>query len=400
MTISRSLIPCVVGLGLALSSCVDGSSTTASETGAGTSTDGIPLTVDEVEPVAAAYADMVLATYDDAVDEAQALDAALLAFTANPDAASQDAAKSAWLAARAPYGRSEGFRFYDGPIDDADGPEGQLNAWPMDEGYVDYVEGMPDSGIINDPKAQITAQALVELNEMGGEENVATGYHAIEFLLWGQDLDPEGPGARSFEDYLDDGPVANADRRRQYLETVSALLVADLQGVREEWVDGSDFRTQFLAQPPEDIVQQIMRGIGTMAAAELSEERINVAYDTKLQEDEHSCFSDNTHNDILYNFQSIAGVYRGRYGAVQGPGLDTLMQARDPGLAQAIEDKLVEAEANILAIPAPFDQAIVGDDTAPGRVAVAAAIRSLRDLGELLVEAAARMDLTLNTSLE
>lgn len=373
----------------------------SSADGTGTGDDVMRLTAEEVAPVAAAYADLVLATYDDALTEAQGLDAAVLALTADPTVQTQEAAKAAWLAARLPYGRSESFRFYDGPIDHPQGPEGRLNAWPMDEAYVDYVEGMPDAGIINDPTIDITAQALAELNEQGGEENVATGYHAIEFLLWGQDLDDGGPGTRSFEDFVDAGPMSNPERRRLYLETVSSMLVADLEGVRAEWVDRSDaYRTQFLALPPEQIVQNIMRGIGTLAAAELSEERMNVAYDTKLQEDEHSCFSDNTHNDILYNFQSIANVYRGDYGGMQGLGIDSLVQARDPALAQAIEDKLIEAETNIQAIPVPFDQAIVGEDASLGRAAIAAAITSLRDLGDLLVEAATSMGLTLNTALE
>jgi len=398
-------IPSLAGLTLAFlfaAGCGD-SGSGDEDAGTGTDTDAAatPLTVDEVTPVATAYADLVYATYDDALSRAEALDVAVQAFVDAPDAETHEAAKAAWLEARSPYGQSEGFRFYDGPIDDADGPEGQLNAWPMDESYVDGVEGMPDSGIINDPDVDITADMLASLNEEGGEENVATGYHAIEFLLWGQDLSEDGPGARTFEDYVDGGPASHPDRRGLYLRTVSGLLLTDLQAVRDEWADESGaYRAEFLALSPDALIQKVMRGIGTLTAAELSEERMNVAYDTKLQEDEHSCFSDNTHNDILYNFLSIANVVRGRYGSVQGPGLITLVHARDPALAQAIEDHLVETEALIMAIPAPFDQAIEGDDADPGRMAVAAAIESLRDLGDLFVQAASLMDLTLNTSLE
>ncbi|MCA9705787.1 MAG: hypothetical protein KDK70_08065 [Myxococcales bacterium] len=127
---------------------------------------------------------------------------------------------------------------------------------------------------------------------------------------------------------------------------------------------------------------------------------MTVAFDTMDQEDEHSCFSDNTHNDIAYNFRSIANVYRGTYGSVTGPGLGALVQARDPALHQTLEDALTQTQADIAAIPAPFDRAIQGADTDAGRVAVAESIASLRDVGDLLVEAAAQMGVTLNTALE
>ena len=104
-----------------------------------------------------------------------------------PTAATLEAAKRAWLNARDDYGPTEAYRFYGGPIDnDDDGPEGQLNAWPMDEGYVDYVEARRTAGSINmvAEYPQITTELLIELNEAGGETNVSTGWHAIEFLLW------------------------------------------------------------------------------------------------------------------------------------------------------------------------------------------------------------------------
>lgn len=358
-----------------------------------------PLSATETDPIVANYAALVIAGYDDSLSTAEALRTALADFTASPSATTQQAAKDAWLAARTPYGQTEAFRFYNGPIDnEATGPEGQINAWPMDEAYVDYVVDMPDTGIINDPSVTISKEMLASLNEAGGEANIATGYHAIEFLLWGQDLSADGPGARSFEDFVDGGPRANPDRRRQYLDVVSELLVDDLRSVREAWTPIADDIPGF--GEPAEAIQKMMRGIGALSGGELSEERMNVAYDTKLQEDEHSCFSDNTHNDILHNFLGIKNVWFGDYGSVNGPGIDELVRARDPELADRVEEQLEHTEADIRAIPAPFDTAIQGDDAAPGRVAVADAVNHLRELADLLVEAAGTMDITLNTALE
>lgn len=158
------------------------------------------------------YADGVHASYQRSLDSATIMQGAIETFVEQPTTATLEAAKRAWLNARDDYGPTEAYRFYGGPIDnDEDSPEGQLNAWPMDEGYVDYVEGAPNSGIINmvAEYPQITMELLIELNEAGGETNVSTGWHAIEFLLWGQDLNPLGPGSRPVEDYTTN---ANAER--------------------------------------------------------------------------------------------------------------------------------------------------------------------------------------------
>src|SRR3546814_4535519 len=160
------------------------------------------------------------------------------------------AAKQAWLDGRDLYGPTEAFRFYDGPIDTPDGgPEGQINAWPLDEAYIDYVEGDETAGIINDTAGvpEITTDVLVAANEQGGESNISTGWHAIEFLLWGQDLSDEGPGARPLSDYTDS---PTAERRAIYLQLLADLLVSDLESVRDQWApEGGEFRATFLPDP-------------------------------------------------------------------------------------------------------------------------------------------------------
>ena len=94
------------------------------------------------------YADIVYASYQDSLTTATTLKEEVDAFFADPNEDTLQTAKDAWLAAQEPYGQTEAYRFYGGPIDDADGPEPLLNAWPLDEAYVDYVEGAPEAGII------------------------------------------------------------------------------------------------------------------------------------------------------------------------------------------------------------------------------------------------------------
>jgi putative iron-regulated protein len=361
--------------------------------------DDAPSLSDDGPPVVARYADQVHFAYEQAVAGALDVQSAVDAFVATPTADTHAAAKDAWLAARDPYGVTEAFRFYDGPIDNAvDGLEGQINAWPMDEVYIDYVEGMPDAGIINDPTVTIDAATLIGLNEAGGETNIATGWHAVEFLLWGQDLSADGPGARSFEDFVDAGPTPNPDRRRQYLQVVSALLVEDLESVEAEWEPGTAYPAELTELPVEEALGKILRGLGALSGAELSGERMNVAYDTKEQEDEHSCFSDNTHKDILNNFLGIEHVYFADFSG-DGASIDDLVEARDPALAERVRRRFADLHTALEMLPAPFDQAIAGPDEGPDRMAISQDIDDLRALSDDLVEVATLFGIELDVEV-
>ncbi len=353
-----------------------------------------PYDQELADEVIANYTKVVHKGYEDSLTEANNLKAAVDAFVTAPSEQTLEAAKQAWLNARDPYGQTEVFRFYGGPIDvEPGGPEGQLNAWPMDEAYVDYVEGNPTAGIINDAATypDLNAQLLADMNGVGGEENVSTGYHAIEFLLWGQDLSADGPGARPYTDYID-GMADNADRRGMYLQLVTDLVVEDLSGLVDAWADGSDtYRSEFSGLTSDEALTNMLLGMGSLSGAELAGERMTVAFDTKDQEDEHSCFSDNTHLDILNNQLGIQNVYLGRYNGVAGKGLSDLVADLDPALDTKMRDQLAASVTAIEAIPAPFDQAIINNSAE-----VQAAIDALRSQTETIVEVATLLELQLN----
>lgn len=360
--------------------------------------------------VAETYADVLHATYDDAALGARELDVAVRAFTASPSPQALQLAREAWIASRPAYLESEVARFYDGPIDDPDtGPEPLINAWPLDEAYVDYVvdgAGAPlHGGIVNDPSILETVDpdGIAMLNQVDSEENVSTGYHAIEFLLWGQDLRADGPGDRPHTDYVE-GMAMNVARRRAYLEAVSTMLEGHLETVRDAWAPGATYRTEMLGAAdtdPTDALGRILRGMGSLSGAELAGERMDVAYMTKEQEDEHSCFSDTTTQDQLHDAIGIRNVYLGRYERsdgtiVAGPSLSELVAARDPALDARMREQLDASVTAIGAIPGPFDQAILGADDAPGRVAIRAAIDALRAQTRTTADIAALLGVTLN----
>ncbi len=355
--------------------------------------------------VAKNYAALVSANYADVESKVKALKEAVDAFVANPTKEGLDKCKQAWLAARDPYGQTEVFRFYNGPIEQEE-REGRINAWPLDESYIDYVAGKADSGIVN-KKAQfpeITKEVLRSLNEKDGETNISVGFHAVEFLVWGQDLNADGPGNRPHTDFVDGGTASNQDRRRKYLQVVTEMLVEDIVAVKEAWKTDTagNYAASFVVEKTaKESVQKILLGMGSLSGGELSGERMNVAFESKDQEDEHSCFSDNTQADILNNALGIQNVFLGRYGAVQGKGIyDLLVAAGKKELADRLKAEMEASVAAIKAMPGAekksFDQLLAGADTDPGRVRIKASIDALRKQTKTIADSAAALGITIN----
>lgn len=341
------------------------------------------------DQVVTQYVAIVRASYDDSIAGAKALRTAIADLVKEPSQKTLDAARKAWIDSRPAYLQTEAYRFYNGPIDfepddgsdEEPGPEGRINAWPLDENFIDYVANTtPEgprvlrNGIINDRTTfpALSKQTLIDQNENGGEANIATGYHAIEFLLWGQDTNANGPGARPFTDYVAPqmGGDLDADRRRQYLSLAADLLVDDLQSVRDAWNDGEPYLKTFLANNKDRSLQDVLTGINSMAKEELAGERLQPAYDYGDQEDEHSCFSDNTLNDMKYDLVGISNVYLGQYGDLDGPGLQDLVKKADPQLDGRILSLLKKAKEAIDKIPAPFDQTIREENPRSLRLAI------------------------------
>ncbi|MEI6864653.1 imelysin family protein [Flavicella sp.] len=357
--------------------------------------------------IVANYAEIVSANYNDAYDDAVSLQMAIATFTTSPTEETFIATKAAWRTSRESYGTTEAFRFASGPIDDSDGPEGLLNAWPLDEQYIDYVDGDSDAGIINDliTYPTITKILLEGLNEEGGEKNISIGYHAIEFLLWGQDLtDPseKKAGQRAYTDYVVSSVpsksnvtdiITNQERRAAYLNICAELLIDHLQLMVDEWKTGGAYRTTFLALDTDEAIQNMITGISVLSKSELAGERIYVAYDNQDQEDEHSCFSDNTHRDIRLNYYGVRNVYYGEYGSIFGTSIDYLISEIDSDLATEIRSFMRLATTDIENTAIPFDFAIKDETKRP---AVLTSVNSLRTLGDKFVEVASALGLTVN----
>lgn len=376
--------------------------------------------------VVAHYADLALAVFSDAASTGKALQSAIDALLANPTDATLQAARAAWLAARVPYMQSEVFRFGNAVVDDW---EGQLNAWPLDEGLIDYVAadyqsalGNPGAtaNIIANTQLQvgedmldvttITPQLLASLNELGGSEaNVATGYHAIEFMLWGQDLNGSNPGAgaRPATDFVvgDGATGGNNERRRAFIKAASDLLVSDLDEMVGQWQAGvaDNYRASLQAEPAENGLRKMLFGMGSLSLGELAGERMKVALEANSTEDEQDCFSDNTHNSHFYDGKGIRNVYLGEYlkadgTTLTGPSLSALVAKVDVQADSTLKADLAATEAKLQALvdsannDQHFDQLIAADNTA-GQQIVRAAITALVKQTDAIEQVAGKLGL-------
>lgn len=353
--------------------------------------------------VIANYADIAYANYKAAYDDAVVLETAINTFTDSPTQANFDAAKDKWKQSRESYGTTEAFRFANGPIDDENGPESLMNAWPLDENYIDYVEGASSSGIINDPITfPIIDKAFLEAqNENGGEKNISVGYHAIEFLLWGQDLtapSEKKAGLRPYTDYVVglNGTANFQLRRAAYLKVCADLLTDHLDYMVNQWKVGGTYRTVFLALSEDKAIQNMYLGITTLVSAELPVERMYVALGNADQEDEHSCFSGNTHRDIALNLQGVMNVYQGKYGTIDGASLEDLVKQANITVYNDTEVAVTTSMANVAAIITPFDLAISGGIDSVEGAKVNKAVISLKNLGANLLAGAAKIGIVVN----
>lgn len=374
------------------------------------------------EAVVKTYANVAQAGYEDALTTARTLQKSVDALIAKPSKETLHAAREAWLAARVPYQQTEAFRFGNPIVDDW---EGQVNAWPLDEGMIDYVDASYGTesdanayyvvNVIANPKlsvggkavdaSRITPELLRDvLHEADGNEaNVATGYHAIEFLLWGQDLNGTGPapadrtgsvrerhaGNRPHTDYdVKNCTGGNCDRRAAYLKAATDLLVSDLEEMAGHWQANGEARKAVEADAKEGLIA-MLTGLGSLSYGELAGERMKLGLMLNDPEEEHDCFSDNTHNSHYYNQLGMRNVYLGSYKrvdgtTVKGPSLSDLVKSRDAALDAEMRAKL---DATLAAMQAMRDRAekvetydqMIAAGNAEGNAVVQAAIDRLID---------------------
>ena len=375
-----------------------------------------------LEPVTRTYVDIAHAAYEDSLISARTLREAIGSFLDAPSAATLEQARNAWIEARVPYQQTEVYRFGNPIVDEW---EGKVNAWPLDEGLIDYVDAAAygaeseentfySANVIANPTltvagrtidaGTIDADLLRSLHEVDEvEANVATGYHAVEFLLWGQDLNGTGPGAgeRPATDFMPgaDCTGGHCERRRAYLMAATDLLIADLEEIVAAWGPDGGGRATLDALPATGQIAVMLNGMGSLSYGELAGERMQLGLMLHDPEEEHDCFSDNTHNSHYDDARGIYNVYHGRYrridgSVVEGPSLadlvraaapevDAEMRARLDATAAAMQRLKDTADSGAMA----YDQ-MLGESNPEGNAIVQEAVDALKAQTRVMEQAA------------
>lgn len=356
-----------------------------------------------IADVANNHADIAFAAYRDSKETAIILQESVNTFIAAPTEDNLSRAKTAYKAIRAPYQESEIMRFDSvitvGENLDADGGpasvdewEGQVNAWPLDENHIDSL--IAGSEVID-------VELLLSQNGANDNEaNVTTGVHAVEFMLWGSDLNgtEAGAGERPASDFAINGTCLDSEceRRAQYLSAATDLLVDDLTEMTEEWspkakVTSGTLAYNFINSPLA--LDYMVGSMITMATDELASARMGSGLGLGDPEEEHDCFSDLSHIAIYHNFQGVKNAFYGNYSSyssettdISGANLADLVKNKNVGTYEAIDTALTSIEvkmAKILAAgertedPIRFDQIIGQSSTGVERLIADSAVNEL-----------------------
>ncbi|WP_316365282.1 imelysin family protein [Candidatus Thiodiazotropha sp. CDECU1] len=373
------------------------------------------------------YADLAHAMYQDSLITAKILRKSVNELVSEPSEANLAAAKEAWKNARIPYQQTEAYRFGNPIVDDW---EGKVNAWPLDEGLIDYVAASYGDESDENPyytaniiahkrikvggreidatkiTKQLLAETLHELDEI--EANVATGYHAIEFLLWGQDLNGNGPGAgtRPASDFDSANCTSgNCQRRAAYLSATTELLIDELSWMTAQWAPGGEARSALSRGNPLKGIGTILTGMGSLSYGELAGERMKLGVMLHDPEEEHDCFSDNTHWSHYYDALGVKNVYTGSYtringSRISGPSMSDLVAAKNPSIDKALQDQLDHTLTRMQALVdsaekdgVAYDQ-LIAEGNKAGNAKVLAAVDALVAQTKGIERAVAVLDLT------
>ena len=308
--------------------------------------------------------------------------------------------ETAWKMAKRSYQLTEWTRFAETPIDWAAlgarpaGPELRINAWPLNEAVIDAVRGAPSAGLVHRFEIPMTRASILAQDQNTDEADVTTGWHAIEFLLWGQDFNASGPGQRLANDFAEGNPdqtKAKANqRRRSYLKLLVELLIDDLTLLSNEWDPNFDesYVSKLQQLPAIEQLGRVLHGATTLLITEVHGQRLTVPLDSASQEDEHSCFSDFTLEDLKANLAGIRGVFYKELKDAPNSSLMALIRWKDPNLAQILQQKFDLATQALEKIPEPFDQMLLSAPNSPARANAEAAATALQNLGVSMKAAA------------
>jgi putative iron-regulated protein len=272
----------------------------------------------------------------EALSHAQALDAVLASFLHHPNPLSLEETQNAWIKTYQSYLKVSFFhlvpRFekpsYHEHNDTYHVIQEELDSWPIEAGYIDYLPLYPLSGIVNDQTLQITEKSILLQHGFSDARYASIGFHPMEFLLFGQnqsrsakDFVPQDNSVETIE--LDTSPAKpdhsinnevarndvndmlksknasplisepqNHNRRREYIRLLSALNVQRLQKLTDRWEPAHGYYAKQWRQPQSlQNLQRVYQAAIDTIQTEVLVEHISMMINSPMPEDLRSPFS-------------------------------------------------------------------------------------------------------------
>lgn len=314
-----------------------------------------------------------------ASQSAQVMDSKLASFMYHPNPMSQEEITQSWRQAYDDFLYTLIFSYL--PIQDPpdwhtqgisyDDLLIQLDSWPIEGGYIDYIPGYPFSGIVNDLALDIDEKNLRSQHGFTDPTNASLGYHAIEFMFWGQEgnrsahdffpqentapvpiNDTEGNSHNYDEqDITADGTAVhtpqNHNRRRQYTKLLSEILQKDLHRVQRRWEPSNGYYSQLLLQSnPENTLQAAFIAGQRFISEELLQKRFQLI---------SSEFSNSSQQDMHALLTGLESWYLPKEKDQQEASLGLLMQQADDQIAQDFIESLITSKKCIKEMTSEID---------------------------------------------
>ncbi|MEQ8952905.1 MAG: imelysin family protein, partial [Gammaproteobacteria bacterium] len=196
----------------------------------------------------------------------------------------------------------------------------RIDHWPILPGYVDYVDGYSDSGIVFDTSVAIEEDSILQLHGTFDISEAAIGFHVVEFLLWGENF--AGVAPRPFSDYQPQDTLSAAqsdsgltveqlpnNRRRRLLLLTTELLLEEFVALQSNWETISpQLQQQIQGMDSAGILSMLIEAISTNLTEEFLVQSLYPLLNGNFEEGIHSPFSYSTQNTMAAQLSTVENL--------------------------------------------------------------------------------------------
>jgi len=189
----------------------------------------------------------------------------------------------------------------------------QIESWPIQGGYIDYLQGYEHTGLINDLTVDINLPVLKEQHKLTDSFDVSLGFHALEFILWGDTLERSSDDFEASEpDFSNIGYETNAkNRRRAYLLAVVSQIDDQVAQLQSRWDSADNSFSSTLSTMTDQQQNAYILSSITSYITHLNSRFFNPEYENDLFLINESPYSHTTRDGVVVSFHEFETLLNG-----------------------------------------------------------------------------------------